>query len=369
MGEPLKSLTVRGFKSIRNLENFELGNLNVLIGANGSGKSNFLEIFSVLSAMMREGGLKEYVAGTADSFLFGGSKITREIAVQTRFGKNGYDFELVPNNEGFFLIKGEVTRYFVNDSSYPDFIESNSFDPGLLKARDKPGNLGTSRGVAWYVYDSLASWKKYHFHDTSKEAVKRRYCDNTTFKILDSYGDRIAAFLYYLKTERNDVYQEIVHYVQLAMPFFQDFELKPNANEQIRLDWIQKGLVEFPLKPCHFSDGSLRFICLATALLQPILPATLIIDEPELGLHPEAIGLLAELLRNAAQRTQIIVATQSANLLDYFEPDDVIVAKRRDGESTFERLDKAGLDVWLEDYSLGELWRKNVVEGGTVYER
>jgi len=368
MGAPLKSLTVRGFKSIRNLEKFELGNLNVLIGANGAGKSNFLEIFNVLSAMTREDGLKEYVAGTADSFLFGGSKITKKIYIQTRFGVNGYDFELVPTNDGFFLIQNEITRYFTESGTISELIGSNSFSSGLLKIRNWPGRF-SKHGVAWYVDRSIKSWKKYHFHDTSAESGMRRYCDNLTFRVLDSRGDRIAAFLYYLKTEYNDVYQEIVHYVRLATPFFQDFVLEPNANDQIRLNWTQKGLAEYPLKPYSFSDGTLRFICLATALLQPNLPTTLVIDEPELGLHPEAIGLLAELLHSAAQRTQIIVATQSATFLDYFKPENVIVAKRRNGESTFERLDQTELDVWLEDYTLGDLWRKNVVEGGTVYER
>jgi predicted ATPase len=122
------------------------------------------------------------------------------------------------------------------------------------------------------------------------------------------------------------------------------------------------------MQPYHFSDGSIRFICLAAALLQPTPPAAIIIDEPELGLHPEAIRLLGELLKDAAKRTQLIVATQSPLLLDQFAIKDIVVANRRDGQSVFERFDRKDFETWLEDYSVGELWTKNVIRGGTSHE-
>ena len=154
----------------------------------------------------------------------------------------------------------------------------------------------------------------------------------------------------------------------MSCPFFDDFILEPNKDENIRLNWRQKGLKDYPMRPSQLSDGSIRFICLATALLQPNPPSTIIIDEPELGLHPEAIGVLAELIKLAATRTQVIVATQSPLLLDQFAIDDIIVARRKDGASTFERLKQEDYEHWLEDYSVGELWTKNVIEGGTSHE-
>ena len=154
----------------------------------------------------------------------------------------------------------------------------------------------------------------------------------------------------------------------MVVPFFYDFILQPDYNENIRLNWQQIGLNDYPMRPSQLSDGSIRFICLATALLQPQPPAAIIIDEPELGLHPEAIGILAELIKLASERSQIILATQSPLLLDQFSIEDIIIAKRKDGASTFVRLNEQDYAAWLEDYSIGELWIKNVIQGGTVCE-
>jgi predicted ATPase len=114
------------------------------------------------------------------------------------------------------------------------------------------------------------------------------------------------------------------------------------------------------------SDGTLRFICLTTLLLQPksLLPDTLLIDEPELGLHPFAINLLADMLQEAAESKQVIVSTQSVELLNAFQPEDVVVVQREEDASVFKRLDKAALSDWLaDDYSLGELWKRNILGG------
>jgi len=141
----------------------------------------------------------------------------------------------------------------------------------------------------------------------------------------------------------------------------------PKKNEKVRLNWRQKGS-DYPLKPQHLSDGTLRFICLTTALLQPHPPSTIIIDEPELGLHPYAIEILAELIQAASERTQVIVSTQSPALVDYFEPENIVVVNRKQGASTFERMKMEDLSEWLDNYSLGELWRKNIVTGGPSHE-
>jgi predicted ATPase len=177
----------------------------------------------------------------------------------------------------------------------------------------------------------------------------------------------IAPFLYDLKNNETNVYKNIVNTIHLVAPFFDNFILKPNKNEKVRLRWKQKGS-DYPLKPHHLSDGTLRFICLTTALLQPDLPSTIIIDEPELGLHPYAIEILAELMQSTSKKTQLIVSTQSPALVDYFEPENIIVVNRIKGASVFQRLNKRELSSWLEDYSLGDLWRKNIVTGGPTHE-
>lgn len=366
MGTPLDKLTIRGFKSIRVLEDFKLKNLNVIIGANGAGKSNFVDFFRILSAMMKEGGLREYIGGLADIYLYGGAKTTPHIFIKMFFGQNGYEFELAPTEDGFFLINNEARHYLPPNTVRN--LGSGNIDAGLLRDKDAGSVFGGRHGASWYTYNAISSWQIYHFHDTTKESGMRRYHDQGHNETLFADASNIAPFLMRLRDEHSQEYNEILNAVRLVIPFFDDFILKPDANENLRLNWRQKGLNDYPMRPSQLSDGSIRFICLATALLQPSPPSTIIIDEPELGLHPEAIALLAELIQSAALRTQVIVATQSPALIDYFAIEDIVVVNRKDGASTFERLKEEDFSEWLKDYAVGELWRKNVIAGGTVHE-
>lgn len=189
-------------------------------------------------------------------------------------------------------------------------------------------------------------------------------------KYLRPDGSNVAPYLLGLKKSKPNVFNEIIDAIRLVNLFFDDFELTPESygeKKKVNLAWRQKGS-DFPMQPYHFSDGSIRFICLATALLQPEPPATIIIDEPELGLHPSAISILAELIQNAAKRTLLIVATQSPTLIDNFAVENVIVVNRKKDESTFLRLLEKDFNVWLENYSVGELWTKNVISGGATHE-
>jgi predicted ATPase len=374
MARALDRLTIKGFKSIRSLEDFELGSLNVLIGGNGAGKSNLVDFFRLLRAMMelplphlQNSSLKTYIAdgGGSDDFLFNGPKVTKYIGAALRFGPNGYRFKLVPTSEETFTINDEA-RYY--DRGYSGWWEMGSghTTPKLLEERGEKGVAGGA-SVASYVYDAIASWKIYHFHDTSNIAPMRRSeavedCDYLRFD-----ASNIAPFLLELRKNETKAYERIVESVRLVTPFFKDFILKPNRQDKVRLRWRQNGS-DYPLKPYHLSDGTIRFICLATALLQPHLPSTMIIDEPELGLHPYAIEILAELIQAASQKIQLVVSTQSPALVDCFAPEDVVVVTRKKGASCFKRLDAKDLSAWLADYSLGDLWRKNVIAGGPTRE-
>ena len=179
-------------------------------------------------------------------------------------------------------------------------------------------------------------------------------------------GSNLVSILYYLRKKHRISYNLVQKTVRLVAPFFEDFVLNPLAlnPDMIALQWRQKGSDEY-FDMAHFSDGSLRFIALATLLLQPeiLCPSVTLIDEPELGLHPFAITILASLIKRASVHTQIIVATQSSLLLDHFEPEDVIVTNRINGQTEFKRLNREAPDTWLEDYSLGELWEKNEFGG------
>ncbi len=357
----LDKLSIKGFKSIQELSDFELKRLNVIVGANGAGKSNFIALFRLIEAMMKRGGLREYVAGTADAYLFGGPQITNKVEVKLCFGQNGYDFELAPTEDGFFLINNEQRHYTEHKTITSHQYPSGNFDAQLLS------EIETS-DEAKETYQAIHSWQIYHFHDTGCSAGMRKFCDVNYNEKLFADASNIAPFLLKLQLSHRDDYELILKAVRLVVPFFDDFILQADRNENIRLNWRQKGLKDYPMRPSHLSDGSIRFICLATALLQPNPPSTIIIDEPELGLHPEAIRVLAELINVAAQRTQVIIATQSPLLLDQFAIDDIIVTRRKNGASTFARLKNADYNAWLEDYTIGELWTKNIIDGGTANE-
>jgi predicted ATPase len=375
----LDKLTVKGFTSIKELNELELSNLNVIIGANGSGKSNFIQIFSMMMAMEQKNFSKFILeSGGADSFLFNGSKITPQIDMEFEFaspsnntpGGRSYKFELTPTADEKFLIRENIKYVTPNWGSYGDPAEeSRLFDECNEKSRDVQGN-----GVGHFVYESISKWRVYHFHDTSNTAPMRRYEIVEDYNNLRSDAANIAPFLLDMKNSKRlheeKCYNEIVNAIRLVIPFFDDFRLdvrKFGESERVRLSWSQKGS-DFPMQPYHLSDGSIRFICLATALLQPYPPTAIIIDEPELGLHPAAIFVLSEMIKVASQRTQVVVATQSPALIDQFSLENIVVVNRKNGASTFERLREDNFSEWLENYSLGELWTKNVIVGGPVYE-
>jgi len=373
----LTKLTVKGFKSIKGLNDCKLGDLNVMIGANGAGKSNFVQIFRMLMAMTQKNFSKFILErGGADNFLFNGPKVTPKINMEFEFaslsdnarGANSYKFELTPTADEKFLISEQRKYISTNWRSYGNASEESR----LHDERNEKSMDGQWNGVGHFVYESISNWMVYHFHDTSANSPMRRSEIVEDHHKLRGDASNIAPFLLHLKNDvcLSDYYKRIIDAVRLVTPFFDDFRLdvqKLGEAEKVRLSWSQKGS-DFPMQPYHLSDGSLRFICLATALLQPNPPSTIIIDEPELGLHPAAIVVLAELIQAAAKQTQVIVATQSPALIDQFGIEDVIVVNREDGASTFQRLKEEDFSSWLDDYSVGELWTKNVIDGGPVYE-
>lgn len=369
MPYPLDKVTIQGFKSIASLNEFPLNKFNVLVGANGAGKSNFVDFFRMLRAMA-EGGLEAFIRehGKADAFLFNGPKVTREIFCHLAFGHNEYRFTLKPTVTGELIVGSESIRYTGGGGWIAR--AGGKTESGLKSWKDEKSSWGSYAGPAHYVHESVSSWVVYHFHDTSTTAPMRRDQSLRHWRELNHDAGNIAAFLYRLKQMHLDVYEQVRYHVQLIAPYFDDFLLEPQQSgpdELIRLEWQQKGSPT-PLQPHQFSDGTIRFICLATALLQPSPPATIVIDEPELGLHPFALSVLASLLQQRSAKTQIIVSTQSAPLLDYFEPEDIIVVNRSAGASTFQRLTADSLKEWLQEYTLSQLWQKNVLRAGPAYE-
>ena len=362
---PVDRLTIEGFKSLRKVENLELSEINILIGSNGAGKSNFISFFRMLSEMIA-GRLQSWTRkqGSSDRILSFGVKETEQINASIRFGLNGYDFTLEPTVDGGFVFLDEQL-FFHGPYSGPKWIALGS---GHSEAQlpDTYEEATKEDGVEAYCYESISSWKVFHFHDTSNTAGIKRLGALHDDDYLRPDASNLAAFLYRLRDENPDIYEQIRKTIRLAIPFFDDFVLKPRelptGEEQIRLLWRQRNS-DYPFWPSQLSDGSIRFICLTAALLQPDPPSTIIIDEPELGLHPYAITLLGSLIRSASHRMQLIISTQSVPLVNEFTLEDLIIAERREGASVFRRHKPENFEIWLEEYSTGELWEKNVLGG------
>ncbi len=355
----IKKLSVSGYKSIKSLQNFELAALNVLIGANGAGKSNFISLFKLLNEMYEQR-LQLYVQkqGGPDALLHFGRKNTDEIYAKFDFASNEYDFSLVPTDDNRLILKFEDVGFY--GQGYTDPYTQN-----LKSGHDEATIRLAQTTIAGYVRDAIKKWRVYHFHDTSETAkVKQRHSTSDNL-ILKPDAANLGAYLRMLHDKHRDYYQRIVDTVQLVLPFFGGFIYREGEHEYIELEWFQKQHSDTPLKAHVLSDGSLRFICLMTLLLQPssLLPDTVLIDEPELGLHPYAISVLADVIRQISEERQLIISTQSVELVNLFAPQDVVVVNQEEDASTFTRLDAEKLSGWLEKYALGELWKQNVFGG------
>ncbi len=357
----LDRVAIRGFKSIRALEDFEPRALNVLIGPNGAGKTNFIDLFRLL-ARVAEGRLQVFVAEQdgPDVLLFGGRRRTERIEAEFQFGANAYCFTLVPAGNRF-VFAGEETRFFGWNSTTHTHSLGSGHAESSLEATDE----GRSDTFAPYVRKAIAGSRVYHFHDTSATAPVRQAHGLRDNLLLKPDAGNLGAFLRRLRERYPDHYRQIVEVVRLAAPFFGNFVYRQDIGESMELEWFEAGDPDTVLGPRQLSDGTLRFICLSTLLLQPVelQPELILIDEPELGLHPYALTLLAEMLQHASDSRQIIASTQSADLVSELDPENVVVVDRKEGASTFTRLDGDDLKEWLEDYALGDLWKMNILGG------
>ncbi|MCL2591304.1 MAG: AAA family ATPase [Betaproteobacteria bacterium] len=349
-------LVLRGYKSIAECE-IELNRLNVLIGANGAGKSNFIGFFRLLNRILdRQLQLAVSEMGGPDALLYFGRKKTEELQAGLYFGENGYRFTLHPTQDNRMMFAHEALWWEKSGDWHP---ASGHFE---TYAEDQKGRTFIYK----YVVPAMRGWRLYHFHDTSRSAFVKQVHGINDNNFLRDDARNLAAFLYRLKFHHETHYRRIVETIQLVAPFFGDFHLRPTVGneEKIQLEWTEDGQ-DVPFPASALSDGTLRFICLATVLQQPekFMPATILIDEPELGLHPYAITVLAGLMKSVSEHHQLIVSTQSVELVSEFDAEDLIVADKQNEASVLRRLDTDILREWLDEYTLGELWKKNLLGG------
>ena len=369
----LKSLSVSGYKSIKE-DTIVLGALNVLIGGNGVGKSNWISVFKFLREIV-EGNLQlsASISG-ARNLIYKGGKEADSISINAIYEEpitngsleNSYDIKLNVTDEGSLVFEHEDILKFeregVSFQRKPEY--SHPIGKTLGAGHVESKLIKSSTGIASWVAHDLASYRIYHFHDTSTSANVKQVQDIEDSKVLYMDAGNLAPYLYWMKQHFPDHFDAIESSVRQIAPFFDRFELSPSRNnsEKIRLEWREKGW-EQNLNPNLLSDGTLRFMCLATLLLQPELPSMILLDEPELGLHPAAIKQLAELLKEAAQRTQLFVATQSVTLINQLDLADIFVADRIDGATKLHQFTEEELSQWVDRYSIGELWEKNLIGG------
>ena len=362
----LQAISIRGYKSIPYLQplTWELGNVNILLGANGAGKSNIISFFTMLNYMMSKS-FSTYVemSGTSHALLHYGAKKTPTMSGELTFADrksiDTYHFTLANATPDRLIITEERITWHRKGEKKPYEVDLNTnFKESALAQSADP--------VAKSIHQMLSSCKVYQFHDSSAEGPLRHVCPVETSNYLQSHGNNLPSFLLFLRENYPLSYQRIVEYVRDVVPPFQEFYLEP-TNKFVSLRWSDNSATDYRFNAYQFSDGSIRFIALATLLLQPpqTMPRVIILDEPELGLHPYAISQLAEMIKDASLHAQIIISTQSKDLVDYFDIDNIsIVEMNKETQSTtLTHLSNEEYLLWLQQYSISELWDKNIIGG------
>ena len=372
MLERIESVHVKGFRSLADLKLDSIPNPMVLLGANGAGKSNLMRFFGLLRAMhsLRAG---EFVLreGGADDQLYAGSKQTPQIeatvSAWTRLGRSEFSFALKYTSEDRFAVVNERISQLedrldaprphahpVTESSPHHRATESSF---FLAARS------TADPRVKEAADVIGDCWGYQFHDTSRDApIKKRWDVDDSHRLLE-HGGNLGPILLRLREHHFSKYQLICRRIRQVLPEFDDFQLDEDYGKTI-LRW--RGKDTGKTMGAHLtSDGSLRCFCLLTLLSLPdeALPRIILLDEPELGLHPFATSVISHLVKSLSHRRQVIVATQSPHFVDAFGLDEIVVLEMRDGRTEAKRFNEEDFSQWRDDYSSGDLWWSNLLGG------
>jgi len=377
----IKSVEIQNFKSIKDSGKIELGNINVLVGANSSGKSNFIEFFNFLKNIADEKlhiyivknnidnvlhfGRKKsnYLSAKIlfhnDKEIYDAKKIVKDVVLENNGIEYEYSFSLTLNNNNKLVFaeeKGAIKKENIYTSYSIESAEEKTKETSLRNAKDI-----YQKNILAYIHLSTI----YHFNDTSMTSnLKTPSIIGKNKPFLDEDGRDIALFLYNFSKDYPKKFKVLEKIINSISPSFKKFYLVPDeVTGEIYLQWIENDINSTIFPASCLSDGTLRFICLAALLMHPIKPMTIILDEPELGLHPFAIEKLGAMIDVASEDSQIILSTQSAELIGQFSANDIIVVERKDNETIFKRQSKKDLENWIKDYSMGEIWCSNIIGG------
>lgn len=366
----IKHITLENYKSIKRLD-LELKPLNVLIGSNGAGKSNFISFFSLLQNIIKEN-LRGYVLdkGGCNAFLYYGNKSSLSLQFSIKFGIDYecyYEANLKYTVEDFFRFTFEdFSEKYNSGVAQSVGYETRIYESQRLLVHEIETSPEEYKNCSInnYQINGFKAIQPYHFDDTSDTSPLKAKSSNNDNLFLRADGQNLSCMIKLIYDKHPDYYRMIVDTIRNVVPDFHEFVIRQNS-DFLTLEWFNKNNVDIPWKAHYLSDGSLRFIALAVLLLMPseLQPQVIIIDEPEIGLHPTAINVLSGLIKRASLERQVIISTQSAELLSQFEPNDVIVVDKQGKSSEFKRLNNADLAKWLENYTLGELWETNIIGG------
>ena len=367
----IESVRIHGFRSLADVELSRLPQAAVLIGANGSGKSNFIRFFEMLSWMLRSRQLGEFVSkqGGADDQLFGGNsrtpRLNAEVAMRTSRGRNDYRFALSYAHPDRFLFTEEELRFngagFQREAPWQS-LGSGHLEANIVEAAQSPNYLGVNRTTASVIVNLLRNCAIYQFHDTSDSSNFKSKWDVTENVQLRSHGGNLAAVLHRLELQDIRRYELICRHIGRILPGFDRFAIEEDYG-RVLLRWKAKW-TDKTIGAHLTSDGSLRFFALVTLLNLPpeMLPDVILLDEPELGLHPAAVALIGGMIKSLSTERQVIVATQSPLLVDAFDLEEVIALELQNGRTEFRTLSVDDYQLWIEDnFAPGELWRKNLL--------
>lgn len=365
-------IKIEGFKSIRKME-LLMHPVNILIGGNGSGKSNFISFFGLIHAIFSDNFQKYVQQEKVDNVLYFGRKHTERMVGKLIFStddgdNNAYHFALTPTKDGGLFIDYEGSgRNVLKDNDQLNYLYEHNLQESAFSKELNQRYQGVKKFIS--------SLRVFHFHDTSSNSLLRRECDINDNLYLRQDGRNLPAYLYLLQNNHPKIYARILKTIQSVAPYIKNFILEPRklqgTQQEIELRWTDKGDSDSNFSVYQLSDGTLRFIALTVLLMQPEPPAVIIIDEPELGLHPFAISKLAGMIQAASCKSQIIAATQSPGLISHFTPEDIIVVDRNDAENqtVFQRLTAESLETWIADFTLGDLWERNILNSAQPFVR
>lgn len=350
-----------------NLTDFNPRPINVFIGQNGAGKSNFIGFIKFLSNMLSgTGNLSDYTGlnGGASVFLFDGPEITPQLSgylcLKTTTGTNEYRFKLSHASSDTFVYTEEQFRYNANDRP----LNQNWYDLGAGHKESALINAEATGKTQGTVKKLLQQLITYQFHNTTfNSPIRNNKSDINNNWFLEEDGRNLASVLFELKENQAPIYQKIISILQQVIPFFDDFSLIDQYGKTY-LRWKEKNST-YTFVATQASDGMLRAMALITLLCLPPqrLPAVMFLDEPELGLHPSAVKTICDLIQGVSEYCQVFIATQDADMLNEFSPEDIVVVTRNGRQSEFKQLSEQELSEWIGVYSLSDLWHQNIIGG------